>query len=207
MKKIVMVITGLLIVGLTQVNAQSSIFDKLSFGVKAEGNASNFILSDLDNTKMKIGVGGSVGGFIKFDISKNFAIQEDILFSYLTSEWEQEGVKDTYQSLAVEVPIYAMGQWSLPSGGRIYAGIGPYFAMSVKAKLKDSDLDLYKKIDGETPFTRMTAGGAALIGYEFNFGLQVNASYRLGLINSLDSKKDDAKMNSQVVSFGIGYRF
>lgn len=207
MKKIVMVITGLLIVGLTQVNAQSSIFNKLSFGVKAEGNASNFILSDMDNTKTKIGAGGSIGGFIKFDISKNFAIQEDIMFSYLTSEWEQNGVKDTYESLAVEVPIYAMGQWSLPTGGRIYAGIGPYFAMGVKAKLKDSDVDLYEEIDGETPFTRINAGGAALIGYEFNFGLQINASYRLGLINSLDSKKDDAKMNSQVVSLGIGYRF
>lgn len=207
MKKIVMVIASVFVVGLSQINAQSSFFDKLSFGVKAEGNASNFILSDMDNLKTKIGAGGSVGGFIKLDISKSFAIQEDIMFSYLTSEWKQGGIKDTYESLAVEVPIYAMGQWSLPAGGRIYAGIGPYVAMGVKAKLKDSDVDLYKKIDGETPFTRMTAGGAAQIGYEFNFGLQVNASYRIGLINSLDSKKDDAKMNSQTMSVGIGYRF
>ncbi|WP_321334951.1 hypothetical protein [uncultured Bacteroides sp.] len=44
MKKIVIVVVGLLIVGLTQINAQSSVFNKLSFGIKAEGNASNFML-------------------------------------------------------------------------------------------------------------------------------------------------------------------
>lgn len=207
MKKIVMVIASVLIVGLTQLNAQSSFFNRLSFGVKTEGNASNFILSDMDNLKTNIGAGGSIGGFIKLDLSKKFAIQEDILFSYLTSEWEQNGKKDTYESLAIDVPIYAMGQWSLPTGGRIYAGVGPYVSMGVKAKLKDSDVDLYEEVNGETPFTRITAGGAAQIGYEFNFGLQVNASYRVGLINSLDSQKDDAKMNSQTLSLGIGYRF
>lgn len=193
--------------GIIQVNAQSSFFNRLSFGLKADANVSNFILSDMDNLKTDIGTGGSVGGFVKLDISKNFAIQEDILFSYSTSEWKKDGIKDTYESLAIEVPIYAMGQWTLPSGGRIYVGVGPYVGMGIEAKLKDSDIDLYKESDGETPFTRINAGGAAQIGYEFNFGLQINASYRVSLLNSLDSKKDDAKMNNQIASLGVGYRF
>lgn len=56
---------------------------------------------------------------------------------------------------------------------------------TTKAKLKDRDLDLYKKIDGETPSTHMTGGRATLIDYEFNFGLQVNVSYRIGHLCSI----------------------
>ncbi|WP_300704490.1 outer membrane beta-barrel protein [Bacteroides sp.] len=103
--------------------------------------------------------------------------------------------------------MYAMGQWNTSTGGRFYAGVGPYFGMGLSAKMKDSDIDLYKKVNGETPMSRMVVGGAAQIGYEFNFGLQINATYKLGITNSLDSMKDDAKMNSQTVSLGIGYRF
>lgn len=212
MKKVIMIIVCVLVVGFTQVNAQSSGFmgglmDKLSFGVKAEANTSNFILSDMGDTKSNIGIGGSVGGFIKFDISKNFAIHEDILFSYYSSEIEQNGIKDTYEAFGIEVPIYAMGQWNTPTGGRFYAGVGPYFGMGISAKMKDSDVDLYKKVNGETPMPRLVVGGAAQIGYEFNFGLQINASYKLGITNSLDAMKDDAKMNKQTISLGLGYRF
>lgn len=212
MKKVVITVVCALVVGFTQVNAQSSGFvgglmDKLSFGVKAEGNMSNFILSDMSDIKSKMGIGGNIGGFIKFDISKNFAIHEDILFSYYSSEIEQNGSKDTYEAFGIEVPIYAMGQWNTFTGGRFYAGVGPYFGMGLSAKMKDSDINLYKKVNGETPMNRLVVGGAAQIGYEFSFGLQINATYKLGITNSLDSMKDDAKMNSQTVSLGIGYRF
>lgn len=161
----------------------------------------------MDDTKSKFGVGASAGGFVKFDISNNFAIQEDIMFSYISSELTQNGIKDTYEALALDVPIYAMGQWRTLSGGRIYVGVGPYARVGISAKMKDSDEDLYKKVNGEVPMTRIVAGGAAQIGYEFISGLQVNISYKIGLTNALDAGKDDHKMNPQTVSLGIGYHF
>lgn len=194
----------------TQVNAQglgNFLRERLTGGLKLEGNGTNFQLSDMPNAKSKIGFGGTFGGFVKIDLAKNFAIQEDILFSYSSSKFTQNGVEDTFEYFGVEVPIYFMGQWTIPLGGRLYAGIGPYFGIGFQAKLKDADIDLYKKYDGNDPFMkRINFGGAALIGYELPNGLQFNASYKIG-VNALDAGKDDSKMMPQMVSLGVGYRF
>ena len=193
-----------------QVNAQGlgNFFkERLTGGLKLEGNGTNFLLSDMSGTKSEIGFGGTFGGFVKIDLAKNFAIQEDILFSYSSSKLTQKGLEDTYEYFGVEVPIYFMGQWGLASGGRFYAGVGPYLGVGFQAKLKDSDIDLYKKYDGNDPFMkRINFGGAAQIGYELPNGLQFNASYRIGA-NALDAGKDDSKMNPQTVLLGVGYRF
>jgi len=193
-----------------QTNAQglgNFLKERVTGGLKLEGSGTNFILSDMPGVKSEMGFGGTFGGFIKIDLAKNFAIQEDILFSYSSSKLTQNGVEDTYESFGVEVPIYFMGQWNTATGGRFYAGVGPYFGMGFSAKLKDSDIDLYKKYDGNDPFMkRMTFGGAAQIGYEFSNGLQINASYRIAA-NALDAGKDDSKMMPQAASIGIGYRF
>lgn len=209
MKKIVLIFV-MMIMTIISVNAQglvSAIKEKVALGFKAEGNYSGFILSDMDNVKSTMGIGGNAGLSIKFNISNNFAIQEDILLTYASSEFTTDGIKDTYQYLGAEVPIYLMGQWSVPTGGRIYGGVGPFFGYGFKAKMKDSELDLYKKVDGETPMKRMAAGAAAQLGYEFGFGLQINASYRIGLTNALDTKIGDSKMLPHSASLGIGYRF
>ena len=63
---------------------------------------------------------------------------------------------------------------------------------------------------------RWDFGLGLLRGYEFNSGLQVNAGYQVGLVNQADeltalknviSGSDDAKMRTQTVNVGIGYRF
>jgi len=209
MRKIVLTF-AIIMVAIISVNAQSLVSvikERVSLGIKAEGNYSGFILSDMDNVKSTMGVGGNLGVSIIFNISKNFAIQEDILFSYASSELTRTRVKDTYQYFGTEVPIYLMGQWKTLSGGRVYGGIGPYFGYGFSAKMKDSDINLYKKVDGETPMKRMTAGAAAQIGYEFKYGFQINAGYKIGFTNALDAGSDDSKMLPHSVSLGIGYRF
>lgn len=210
MKKKIIGLVLVLGIGSSYANAQglvAKLKEKLTLGVKAEGNYSNFILSDMDGAESKLGIGGSIGTFIKFDITKNFAIQEDIMFSYSSSKLKIDGDEDTYQYFGTEVPIYLMGQWATPTGGRIYAGVGPYFGVGISAKLKDSDVNLYKKVDGDTPMTRFTTGAAAQIGYEFPCKLQINASYKIGITNALDAEKDNHKMRPQTISLGIGYRF
>jgi len=211
MKRKVLVL-AVILVGFcaAQVNAQglgNFLKERLTGGLKIEGNGTSFILSDMPGAKSEMGFGGTFGGFVKLDLSKNFAIQEDFLFSYSSSKLKQNGVEDTYEYFGMEVPIYFMGQWNTASGGRFYAGVGPYFGIGFQAKLKDSDTDLYKKYDGNDPFMkRLTFGGAAQIGYELSNGLQFNASYRIGA-NALDAGKDDSKMMPQTVSLGVGYRF
>ncbi|MFT4222079.1 outer membrane beta-barrel protein [Dysgonomonas sp.] len=209
MKKIVLTL-AITIMAVVSANAQglvSIIKEKISFGFKAEGNYSGFILSKMDNVKSTMGFGGSIGPSIKFNISKNFAIQEDILFTYASSGLTTDGVKDTYQYFGTEVPVYLIGQWGTPSGGRICGGVGPYVGYGFTAKMKDSDVNLYKKVNGETPMKRMTAGVAAQLGYQLKCGLQVSASYRIGFTNALDTKMGDSKMLPHAASLGIGYYF
>ena len=210
MKKIAIITIVVLGFNITNVNSQGIkdfINERLSFGLKLEGNGTNFLLSDMPTVKSEMGFGGTFGGFIKIDLFEHFAIQEDILYSYFSSEFKQNSIADTYEYFGMEVPIYFMGQWKTASGRRFYVGVGPYFGMGFTAKLKDKDIDLYKKYDGNNPFMkRMTFGGAAQIGYEFKSGLQMNASYKIGT-NMLDANKDASSMLPSTVSAGIGYCF
>jgi len=210
MKKIILSVALLMGLGVANMSAQglnSFLEERFSGGLKLEGNGTNFLLSDMPGSKSEIGFGGTFGGFIKIDLSENFAIQEDILFSYSSSKLKQDMVEDTYEYFGVNVPIYFIGQWKTASGGRFYGGVGPYFGVGFQAKLKDSDIDLYKKQDGNDPFLkRINFGGAAQVGHELPNGLQFNVSYRIGA-NALDAGKDDSKMLPQTVSLGLGYRF
>jgi len=207
MKKIYLACLSLLMTaGLVKVNAQSPI----SYGVKAELNMSNFFLSDLDNYSSRMKAGPNLGGFMKIDLHENFAIQPELSFFYRTSKIKKEGAKnDNFEQWGMQIPIYAIGQTNL-GNGRFYGGVGPFVGLGfdAKRKIKNADnIDLYKKVDGDKEMNRWDFGFGALLGYELNNKFQINAAYQVGVINQLDRLKDDAKLRSQVVSLGLGYRF
>jgi len=207
MKKIYLACLSLLMTaGLVKVNAQSPI----SYGVKAELNMSNFFLSDLVNYSSRMKAGPNLGGFMKIDLHENFAIQPELSFFYRTSKIKKEGAKnDNFEQWGMQIPIYAIGQTNL-GNGRFYGGVGPFVGLGfdAKRKIKDADnIDLYKKVNGDKEMNRWDFGFGALLGYELNNKFQINATYQVGVINQLDRLKDDAKLRSQVVSLGLGYRF
>lgn len=203
MKKIVMSLAVIMGLGMTQINAQ-----KISGGIKADANLSNFILSDMGNAESKMSIGATLGGFAKFDIVENFAIQPELLFHFKSSKMDII-LENDYQYWGAEIPIYAMGQWNLANDSRIYAGVGPYVGLGFSAKYKDGDIDLYEKskITDKAMRQRFDFGFGATVGYEFDFGLQINAAYKIGVIDNLDAGKDNATMLPQTVSLGVGYRF
>lgn len=196
MKKTILGIVLLLSVGATQVNAQS-----ISGGIKAEANLSNFILSDLPGVKNDMGFGATLGGFAKFDIVKNFAIQPELLFHFQTSTTEILNIENDYEYWGMEIPVYAMGQWYTNPGDRFYVAVGPYVGLGFSSKYTDLDVDLY---DTER-HQRWDFGAKATLGYEFRFGLQINAAYKIGFINAID--EGVGTMLPQMVSLGLGYRF
>lgn len=192
----------LMATGLMNVNAQTPI----SYGVKAEMNMSNFLLTDLDAQKSTMKVGPNLGGFMKIDLHPNFAIQPEMMFFYRQSKMETGPIEDTFKQWGMQIPVYALGQ-SEVGNGRFYAGVGPYVGFGFDARYKDADINLYDEVAGKTPMNRWDFGMGAMIGYEFNNKLQLNAGYQFGFVNQLDELKDDAKMRTQTVSVGIGYRF
>jgi hypothetical protein len=39
-----------------------------------------------------------------------------------------------------------------------------------------------------------------MVGYEFAFGMQINASYKYGLLNRLDAGSDDSTLRRQAIT-------
>ena len=207
MKKVVVLVVLVLGFGLTISHAQG-----ISGGIKVDANTSNFILTDMDGIKSKLGFGASIGGFSKIDLSENFALQPELLFHFKTSKMEvkESGIETDFQYFGLELPVYAVGQISLGSG-KGFIGIGPYLALGLDARYKASGMDdikLYKEYDGQkTDLQRWDFGAGAMLGYELSNNLQITASYKIGFINALNANKDNASMLNQTVSLGLGYSF
>ncbi|NDV58995.1 porin family protein [Bacteroides sp. 519] len=199
MKKVILSVMVVLGLGASQVNAQN-----ISYGVKADATMSNYILSDMDNMSSNMGIGFSVGGFAKWDITKNFAIQPELLINFRTSEFKDKGKgKRDFDYWGMEIPVYAMGQWYTANNSRFYAAVGPYIGYGFSARYKDPEYKLYKN----DALKRFDFGFGTQVGYEFPNRISINASYKIGIIDSLDEGKDDATMLPQRVSLGVAYRF
>ena len=198
MKRVMLGLMLILGVSATQVNAQS-----IATGIKAEANLSNFILTDMPTAESTLGIGATIGGFVKFDISKNFAIQPELLFHFQSSKMEQLTIERNYEYWGVEIPVYAMGQWTNSSNGRFYAGVGPYIGLGFDARYDNPEHKLY---DDDT-LLPVDFGFGVQVGYEFANGIQINAGYKLGVVDALDTAKDISTMLPQRISLGIGFRF
>lgn len=199
MKKLVLAVMVVLGVGMTQVNAQN-----ISYGVKAEANMSNYLLSDMDNLSSKMKIGATLGGFVKFDIVENFAIQPELLIHYGSSEFKEKGKKARdFQYWGLEIPVYAVGQWYTANDNRFYVAAGPYIGMGLNAKLKSPEVKMYK----DDAMKRFDFGIGAQVGYEFSNRISINASYKFGFIDQADKGWDGGKMRPERISLGIAYRF
>jgi len=203
MRKIFLVcLSVLMTTGLVTVKAQTP----LTFGVKAEANMSNFLLTDLDNQSSTMKIGPTLGGFMNIGLHENFSIQPEVLFFYRQSTMETGVAEDDFNQWGMQIPVYLLGQ-TYTNSGKFYAGVGPYLGLGFDARYNDADVDLYKEVNDESVMNRWDFGLGALVGYEFSNGIQINAGYQLGLIDQLDALKDEATMRTQTVSLGIGYRF
>ena len=195
------------VLGFTQVNAQGIVKSRLYGGPKVEANVSNFFLSDMPGAESKMNAGVSAGGFLGFRVSKHFAIQEELMVHYKNSSLKQGGVEGDFETWSADMSIYAMGTWNVGSN-RIMVGIGPSIEYSLDGKYKSGgrEIDLFKKgDDGQTPFKQYNVAAAITAGYELKCGLQFNASYKIGLMNALDSW--EGKMLPSTISLGVAYRF
>lgn len=203
MKKIILSLVVLIGLGATQAFAQ-----KTSFGVKAEANLSNSVLSDMANTKSTLGVGGNIGGFAKVELGQWFALQPELMLTLQNSKLDVSGVKNNIRSWGVEVPVYALFQLPATNTGRAYVGVGPYASYGLSAKNRTADLSLYSKNGADKSFlNRFDAGLAATIGYEFTNRIQINASYKRGILDELNTNSKESSLRSQRISLGVGYRF
>lgn len=186
-------------------NVKSNLF----YGPKIGANVSGFRLSDMPESENEMKFGGSAGVFIGYRISKNFSIQEDIMLNYTTTDIKNESTIH-YKSLDTELTFYAMGNFNVANGSKILFGAGPFasYGLSSKAKTNGDEINMFKKYDNqESAFNRLNVGAAVIAGYEMKCGLQITASYKLGLMDRLNANKDNATLLPSTICLSIGYRF
>ncbi len=210
MKKIAIIATCIL-ASIGAVHAQ-----KDSFGIKAGTNISGFLLYNMEGSAtMKFGA--EIGAFYKHDFSKHFAIQPEVLFTLHNSEYKWGYLKQDFMSWGMKIPVYALGQIHTTNGHRAYLGIGPYFYVGIGGKERNTHIGIFEKVNNNSLLNRFDLGGAVLIGYEFDFNMQINVGYKYGFFNalgsevpvtpSLDNTNTSPRMANHSISLGIGYRF
>lgn len=189
-------------------------------GIKLQANSSNFIMNipSLGFTSMtsNMNVGAELGGFIDFNVSKHCVIQFNLMLVSEQQQLDNEGKHDQLWTLGLEIPLYILGRYGNHRQGYILFGGGPYTEFSLWARMTgDTDgRNPYHHVvdtsaDGESIFALSDnhSGLAAYLGYEFPFGLQINATYQVSLSNILNINNSAAYCYPQKVTFGLGYRF
>jgi hypothetical protein len=178
---------------------------KVSFGVKLNGNLTNVKLADIKGSSSSFRPGASIGGFTRISFGEYFALQPELLFNYTEGEIKCGQKKARFDYGGVEVPVYALGQFAV-GNGKFFVGAGPHagYGFSIdskKAKEADDDTKLKDIIELEHWYM----GGSAIAGYEFSFGLFINAGYQLSF--DLNSNGKSSNVRTQTISLGAGYRF
>lgn len=213
MKKIIFTALAVAAFGVAQAQ-------EFHFGPKVGVGVSTFS-GNVDDAEAKFAA--HIGGFAEFKFKK-FAIQPEILVSYVGAEWNydydyswyNEGPIDNIQYQAnllyMHVPIiakyYVIDPLSIDFGPQIGVLLDAEYKMETTYWNDRSDSDTYNAKDDVKPIDFGLNLGAT---YNFKNNMFVSGRYTLGLTNIDDSttepgdRKPDAK--NQVFQFSFGYKF
>ena len=207
----------------------------VSGGILGNANLSNFIINrDHHTMSSYMRIGGELGGFLDFAVTKNFAIQPQVIFTAHQNYFAVTDSANHLWSFGVDIPIYFLGRFGNMEKGYIQFGGGIFthftFASNIAGKFKNLDEQpgvaesARRRVKAEEnptyDYSRLYSlhnnhfGVCAMVGYEFPIGIQINAQYKVSLSDiagfySENKGKEiaDALIYPQSVSLGIGYRW
>lgn len=207
----------------------------VSGGVFAGANISNFIITR-NHTPMSshMRVGGELGGFLDFTLTKHFIIEPQVLFfAHQNYFKEADGTRNDLWSFGMEIPVYFLGRFGNLTQGYVNFGGGIFthftFASNIANKFKNHDDEPTPVVPAPAvdPSTEVVYdmsklyslhdnhfGVCAMVGYEFSFGMQINAQYKVSLSDIAGfysemkgTEEANALIYPQSVSLVIGYRW
>jgi len=196
MKKLLVLSTFLLMFGISQAQIE------LWLGPKAGVNIAN--VSDADG-KSLVGIYAGAAFSVKF--SERYALQPELGFS-------MQGASDVYGNEDLKLNYFTVGlinKLYLAEGFHVLAG--PEFNFKVNNTFSDWGDDYYYDDEGNyidesdiQPFDFAIAAG---LGYDFPFGLTLEARYKQGLldVNDFFNIDDDRSSKNQVFQIGVAYKF
>lgn len=204
---------------------------KVTGGVLIGGNFSDFVIKRHNgrpvNSYMRAGL--EFGGFLDFRVTRHFSIEGQALITVEQNRFQVDTTfNDRMWNFALEIPVYFMGRFGNSEKGYVQFGAGPYthFTMAsnvgsrwdngserqpteeeiIRQEIENDYKDLYKLHSNHF-------GVAAMVGYEFPFGLQIFASYKISLSdiatfygNNRGTEIARASLYPQRISLNVGYR-
>lgn len=181
MKKLIVALTALIMT--TTAFAQG-----IDLGIKAGANFAK--ISDVSDLSSKTGFQAGVFAGVKF--TEKVAIQADLLYSQQGAEFDYGKFDLNY----VNVPIVL--KYYLVQGLNVQ--VGPQFGFIL-------DDEIYEESIGGVRFEenaeKSDVSGIVGAGYDFPFGVRVDARYNFGFTDVLEN--NDGKNN--VFSIALGYSF
>jgi len=162
---------------------------EIDLGIKAGANFSN--ITDASGLSNKTGFQAGIFAGIKF--TDKVGIQADLLYSQQGAEFDAGEFDLTY----VNVPIVL--KYYLVQGLNIQAG--PQFGFIVDDEIKTVFGDIEESIEAE----KTDISGVVGAGYDFPFGLRLDARYNFGLTEV--SKIEGSEGKNSVFSVALGYSF
>lgn len=198
----------------------------VSGGLFAGANMSNFIITRNHRPMSSyMRIGGELGGFIDFRITKHFSIQPQVIFTAQQNYFAATDTANTLWSFGAEIPVYFLGRFGNLAKGYVQFGGGIYthftFASNIKDKYKNwDDPTTIKPSEDPHDYSKLYSlhdnhfGVCVMVGYEFKFGMQINAQYKVSLSDIATFYKEmkgdptaDALFYPQSISLVIGYRW
>jgi hypothetical protein len=201
----------------------------VSGGLLLNANLSNFIITRNHKPMSSyMPIGGELGGFMDFRITKHFSIQPQVIFTAHQNYFAATDTANHLWSFGMDIPVYFLGRFGNMEKGYIQFGGGIFthftFASNIRNKYKNVD-ESAAVTPPVTPtdthdYSKLYSlhdnhfGVAVTVGYEFPIGIQINAHYKVSLSDIAGFYKEykgqeiaDAVIYPQSVSLGIGYRW
>ncbi|WP_271424869.1 porin family protein [Aequorivita sinensis] len=162
----------------------------LDLGIKAGANFAN--ISDVNDLSSKTGFQAGIFAGVKF--TDKVGIQADVLYSQQGAEFDYGKFDLNYVNVPVVLKYY------LVQGLNIQAG--PQFGFIL-------DDDIYVDVLGANSIKanaeKSDVSGIVGAGYDFPFGVRLDARYNFGLSDV--SKTDGFEGKNTVFSLALGYSF
>ena len=144
------------------------------------------------------------------DIKAHLAIMSGLEIIGKGAKESDVGGTTNTRLLYLELPIYAVYHHDLTNKGRIFGGLGPYFAYGLSGSFKSSysgQSFSSPAFGGNGGYKRFDAGLSLTAGYQFPSALRIRLAYDLGLTNieSGPSGANYDKTHNRALSVNVGY--
>ncbi|MET0634948.1 MAG: porin family protein [Chitinophagaceae bacterium] len=169
---------------------------RISGGIKAGVNISNFTNGDFDNVDKEALVGFHAGGYLNFKLIGPLSIQPEALVSTAGAKFDDlSGEKRDFKLTYITVPVMA----KLTSPGGVYFELGPQVGFKIHEKVGDETIDNFAKdLD-------LSAGA----GIGFKLGpVGIGGRYLVGLskVGDFDGNNIDPDFKNSVIQLGLSLK-